>query len=146
MVELKPQDKTPPKPEAHNDKPPGPPGPKGPASNEGTNLGGGGGNGDNIGGDGGTVFGYYASQVGDQVRAALSRNDKTRNASFRIKVRVWADANGRITHAALAESTGDPAVDAAIQNQVLVGLQLQQPPPQNMPMPIIMMIREQRPS
>ncbi|MEI9999461.1 MAG: TonB C-terminal domain-containing protein [Verrucomicrobiota bacterium] len=149
MVELKPQDKQPPKPqEAKTDKAPAAPGPKaaGPASDNG--IGGGGGDGgDGIGGGGsGTVFGYYAGQVSEQIKAALERNDKTRTASFRIKVRVWSDSSGRIIRATLSGSTGDAAIDSIIRDQVLTGLQLQDPPPQGMPMPIVMVLHEVRPS
>ena len=147
MVELKPQDKTPPKQEAKVDRPPGPPGPKasGPPSDDG--IGGAGGNGgDGIGGgDGGSVFGYYASQVGDQIRTALERNEKTRNASFHVKVRIWFDTTGRITRSKLSTSTGDAAVDTAIQDQVLATLQLA-PPPQGMPPTIAMNLNEVRPN
>jgi protein TonB len=66
--------------------------------------------------------------------------------SLTIKVRVWSDSSGRIVRAELSGTSGDPTVDTAIKNEVLVGLQLQEPPPQDMPMPIVMMIREQRPS
>ncbi len=147
MVEMKPQDKTPPKPEAKVIAPPGPPGPKanGPPSDDG--IGGAGGpGGDGIGGDGGgSVFGYYASQVGDQVRAALGRNAKTRMASFHVKVRIWFDTTGRITRTKLSTSTGDAAVDSAIKDEVLASLQLA-PPPQGMPPSITMNLNETRPN
>jgi protein TonB len=146
LVEVKPQDKTPPKPEAKNDKPPGPPGPKvsGQPSDDGIGGGGGNGGGDGVGGDGGSVFGYYANQVGDRIRAELARNSKTKDASFHVKVRVWFDGAGRVTRSALSGSTGDPAVDSAIKDEVLAGLQLP-PPPQGMPTPIVMNFNAVRP-
>ena len=145
MVELKPQDKTPPKQEAKAAAP-SVPGPKasGPPSDEG--IGGTGSSGDaGIGGDGsGSVFGYYASQVGDEVRAALGRDPRTRNASFHVKGRVFFDANGRITRSTLASSSDDPAVDAAIK-EVLSDLQLS-PPPQGMPPSVSMKLEATRPN
>ena len=75
----------------------------------------------------------------------MRQNDKTRDANLRLKVRIWSDSNGRITRAELSGSSGDSSIDVAIKNEVLVGLQLQEPPPAGMPMPIVMMIREQRP-
>lgn len=77
---------------------------------------------------------------------ALRQNDKTRDARLKLKVRIWSDANGRITRTELSGSSGDPAVDAAIKNDILTGLQLQEPPPADMPMPIVMQIDEQRPN
>ena len=137
-----------PKQEAKIDKPPGPPGPKasGPPSDDGIG-GAGGGGGDGIGGDGGSSkFGWYAAELQERISNALRLNSKTKGASLSVKVRIWADSSGRITRAILNGSTGDPAIDAALKNEVLIGLQLQDPPPQDMPMPIVMMIREQRPS
>jgi hypothetical protein len=146
MVELKPQDKTPPKPENHTPSPPAAPGPKasGPPSDEG--IGGGGGTGgDGIGGDGGgSVFGYYAGQVGDQAQRALSSDPRTRNAKFHVKGRVFFDSSGRVTRAALSASSDDPAVDAAIKD-VLANLQLPAPP-QGMPPSILMNLEAHRPN
>lgn len=85
-------------------------------------------------------FGWYASQVQTKVGEALRNNRRTRGADLQIEVRIWPDPTGRITRAKVAGSTGDGAVDSAIQNEVLAGLQLQEPPPQGMPLPIILRI------
>ncbi len=95
---------------------------------------------------GGSRFGWYANQISRSVSDALSLNPKTRNASFNIKVRIWSDGGGRITRAKLMEATGDPVVDAAIQNEVLNGFQLKEPPPEGMPMPIVMRLTARRPN
>jgi outer membrane biosynthesis protein TonB len=148
MVEqppVKPQEA---KPKENKDpaKPPSPPGPPatGPASDFG--LAGGGGGGGGIGGGGGSKYGWYASEVVSRVTSALQDNEKTRDARLKMRVRIWSDANGRIARVELSGSSGDPAVDAAIKNEVLTGLQLQEPPPADMPMPIVMQIDEQRPN
>lgn len=92
-----------------------------------------------------TKFGYYAGQVQSRVQDAMQRNPKTRAADLRVQVRIWPDKSGRVTRAELAGSTGDPAVDAALRNEVLVGLQLSQPPPDGMPLPIVMRLTARRP-
>jgi len=46
------------------------------------------------------------------------------------------DANGRVTRSQLVGTSGNPAVDQAIKNQVLNGLVLPQAPPADLPMPI----------
>jgi periplasmic protein TonB len=61
-----------------------------------------------------------------------------------LKVKIWADASGRISRAALAGSTGDPELDRALAQEVLTGLQLSEPPPGDMPMPIVMKITARR--
>lgn len=95
---------------------------------------------------GGSRFGWYANQVKRVVTEALQAHPRTRVANFSIKVRVWPDATGRITRAKLASSTGDPALDAAIAQEVLPGLQLQEPPPPGMPTPIVMRFDVRRPN
>ena len=83
-------------------------------------------------------WGWYASQVQSAISQALQGNHDTRTADFRSVVQIWADRTGRITRARLAESTGNGALDNAITNDVLVGHVLQEPPPEGMPMPIVM--------
>jgi hypothetical protein len=75
-----------------------------------------------------------------------SRPLATRNAAFQLEVRVWADLTGRVTRSLLASSTGDPQVDDAIKNKILNGLQLQEPPPAGMPMPIVMRFTARHPN
>ena len=97
--------------------------------------------------NGKTKWGWYAAQVQSSITDALRKNPRTRKANVRIDVRIWADpATGRVTRAALASSTGDTALDAAIRDQVLTGLQLQQPPPEGMPMPVVMRVTARRPN
>ncbi len=109
---------------------------------QGMFAGGGGGG----GGTGGSRFGWYANGVIKSVSEALRQNSLTRNARFDIKVRIWSDLTGRVLRARLAGSTGDPVVDDAIQNRVLAGFQLQEPPPDGMPMPIVMRLVARRPN
>ena len=148
MVEQPKVVKPEPKPEAKLDKPPGPPGPKasGPPSDEGI---GGSGSGDNgIGGNGqtGSKYGWYAVQVQEAIADALRRNARTRDAKLHLQVRIWSDASGRITSALLAESSGDPSIDAAVKDEVLTGLRLPDGLPSDMPMPIVLRVNAQRPN
>lgn len=94
----------------------------------------------------GSRFGWYAAMVIRALTDALTENPRTRNASFNVKVRIWSDVGGRVTKARLAESTGDPRVDEAIKNEILNGFQLKEPPPEGMPMPIVMRLIARRPN
>jgi outer membrane biosynthesis protein TonB len=105
-------------------------------------LGGGGGYG-NGDGAGGTKYGWYASEVQTRIADALRSNPNTRRASMSIVVRIWPDASGRITKVHI--SGGDPSLDSTIQNDILTGMQLSDPPPSDMPLPIVMRISAQRP-
>jgi periplasmic protein TonB len=96
-------------------------------------------------GGAGSKYGWYASEVQTAVSGALRSNPKTRTASMNIVVRIWPDSTGRVIKARIAGSTGDPALDSALQNDILTGLQLNDPPPADMPLPIVMRLSAQRP-
>lgn len=98
------------------------------------------------GGGGGSRWGWYASIVQAQIEAALRGNSKTRNATMRVEIRLWADATGRVSRIQLVSSTGDAELDAAIRDNVLGGLMLREPPPRDMPMPMITRVTAHRPS
>ncbi len=97
------------------------------------------------GGGGGTRFGWYAGRVQNAVTSALRSHRATRSSSLSIKARIWVDGSGRVTRASLEGSSGDREVDQALQQEVLSGLQLPDPPPEGMPMPIVMRINATRP-
>ncbi|MGI9087058.1 MAG: TonB C-terminal domain-containing protein [Chthoniobacterales bacterium] len=120
---------------------------KGDGSNDSFGLGNKGGNG-RLGGnsDRGSRFGAYAGQVQSRIADALRNNRRTRDANLSVKVRIWPDVSGRITRAQLASSSGDPSLDAAIENEVLNGLQLSEPPPAGMPTPILLRLSARRPN
>lgn len=91
-------------------------------------------------------WGWYAGQVQTSIGEALRHNPRTRDASFRVVVRIWPDAAGRVTRAQLADSSGDAALDRTIKNDVLTGLQLREPPPEGMPFPLVMRLSARRPN
>jgi outer membrane biosynthesis protein TonB len=93
----------------------------------------------------GTKWRSYATQVQVRIQQALQQNRKTRSARLSVQVRVWPDPSGRIKRAQLAGSTGDVSLDTAIRDEVLTGLQLDQPPPPDMPAPITLRLAARRP-
>lgn len=109
----------------------------------------GGGNGNrsgNIGGKGGgSKYGWYAAKVQNTISAALRNNTTTRTAAFTLNVKIWADRSGRVTRAQLVGSTGRSDIDQIIRNQILNGLMLSDPPPDDMPMPINLRITARKP-
>jgi outer membrane biosynthesis protein TonB len=136
-------------PDAKDDPMPGPPplesnteGPGNFRGGKGGLIGGGGGG----GGGGSSKWGWYASIVQAQIEAALRANEKTRHAVMRIQVRLWSDATGRINRVQLVSSSGNSDLDAVIRDQILGGLTLREPPPKDMPMPIITRVTAQSPT
>lgn len=98
------------------------------------------------GGGGGSRWGWYATIVQQQIEAALRANPKTRNVVMQVQVRLWADSTGRVSRVQLVSSTGNPEIDAIIRNEVFGGLTLRQPPPSDMPMPVVTRITARKPS
>ena len=98
------------------------------------------------GGGHGSKFGYYAGQVQSRVVEVLRSHKKTRSAVMDVQVRIWADNTGRITKVSLSKSTGDAALDAAIRDEVFADITLKDPPPEGMPMPIVMRFNAKRPN
>lgn len=90
-------------------------------------------------------FGWYAGRVQNSVSSALKSHKLTRSARLGIKARIWVDGTGRVTRATLEGSSGDPKIDAAIRDEILTGISLPEPPPEGMPMPIVMRINAARP-
>ncbi len=64
----------------------------------------------------------------------------------RIEIRLWADGSGRVNRVVVTPSTGDAELDAAIRNEVLGSLMLREPPPKDMPMPMVTRVTASRPS
>ena len=144
----KPQDK--PLKDAKDDQPPGPLSLDAKATGPGDLFGLGGKPGGSPygtgGGGGGSRWGWYASIIQQQIEAALRANDKTKQAVIRVQVSIWADSSGRISRVQLLSSTGDAALDQALREDVLGSLTLRQPPPKDMPMPIVTRVTASRPS
>jgi len=149
MVEQEPVPNDEPPPEAAPEAPPaidlggGNPGGAGPGVGPGGGTGRPGGTG-RIGG--GSKYGWYAAKIQSTIADALRSNSSTKSSSISLQVRVWANADGRITRATLVGTSGNPATDAALKNQVLTGLQLPQAPPAGMPMPITLRITARKPA
>lgn len=97
------------------------------------------------GGGGGSRWGWYAAIVQQQIESALRANPKTRSVVMRVQVRLWADGSGRVTRVQLVSSTGNPEVDAAIRGEALAGMRLREPPPADMPMPVVARVTARRP-
>ncbi len=101
----------------------------------GGSIGGGGG-----GGGGGSRFGAYAGAIQTRIEAALHDDEKTRTAQYLLKVSVWLGPNGQVLRVKIASSTGDPAMDKAIE-RVIAAVDVGQAPPGDMPQPVNLQVR-----
>jgi len=124
---------------------------EGDAFNLAGNLGGrgllsGGGLGDGTGlgeGDGvGSRYAWYYAKLAAQIEDVYRKDKRLSTASTRVEIRVWADRSGRISRVELVKSTGDSELDRVIQS--VVGLKLRDPPPSDIPMPMLARITARR--
>jgi TonB family protein len=109
----------------------------------GGGLGEGSGDGLGAGNSPGNRFGWYYARLATEIEDAFRRNKRLLASSARVEVRVWADPSGRISKVRLVRTTGDPELDEAVQS--IVGLQLREAPPRDIPMPMVARLTARRP-
>ena len=114
----------------------------GPDLGLGSGLGGGGGYGDGAGG--GSKYGWYAAEVQDRIADAVRNDPRMRRGAMNVIVRIWPDATGRIIKATVS-SGGNSTLESTVQDNILTGLKLTEPPPADMPLPIVMRLEVQQP-
>lgn len=102
-----------------------------------------GGRGKGVGGNS-SRFGWYAGRVQNTISSAIRNHKLTRTSRMTVKARIWVDRTGRVTRATIEGTSGDAEIDRALQNEILTGIQLPDPPPDGMPMPILMRINASR--
>jgi protein TonB len=163
-VELKPVDFTPPDaPRPPSDAPPGGgrlslaaegegpgdafnlvgnPGGRGLLSGGGLGDGTGDGQGD-LGDESARRFGWYYAKIANEIEDVFRRKKKLSTASTRVELRLWADPSGHVSRVQLIRSTGNPELDEAIQS--IVGTRLKEPPPRDIPMPMVARFTARRP-
>jgi TonB family protein len=98
---------------------------------------------DGVGGGGGNRFAWYYAKIAAELEDALRKSKRLSTAEARVELRVWTDRAGRITRVQLIRSTGNPELDEALQS--VVGLRLREPPPPDIPMPMIARVTARRP-
>ena len=95
---------------------------------------------DLIGGSRANPWAWYDAIVNDAVNSAfqdaLARENALKDKTYRVVVKVWIDADGKVSRIAAVDKTGDPKVDELIQD-VLKNLRtLRENPPADMPQPL----------
>lgn len=89
-----------------------------------------------ITGSGGAIFGWYTTLVKDQVSDCLGADDRVSRAKFSVVLRVYVNEDGTLRDASVATSTGDRALDGAIEAALRCGGRVRERPPLEMPQPI----------
>lgn len=89
-----------------------------------------------IGAGNGMQFAFYTNLLQRRIQNALQQAAALKGADFRVVVRVWLDADGRLTRSELADSTGDGALDAALRTAMAEVPAVGEAPPAGMPQPV----------
>jgi periplasmic protein TonB len=103
----------------------------------------GGGSGEGVGDGVAARYGWYFGRIASQIQDAFQRLKKTRTAEARVEIKVWVDPGGRVARVQLQRSTGDEELDREIQS--VVGVQLRDAPPPELPNPAIYRFTARRP-
>ncbi|SCX38749.1 energy transducer TonB [Nitrosospira sp. Nsp1] len=133
-----------PEPMDQADEPP--PGPdlgvdaEGTGSGDGFGLVGKKGGADLIGGSKGNPWAWYDAIVNDALNSAfqdaLAREKALKDKSYKVVVKVWIDAGGKVARIMLVDNTGDAKVDELLKD-VLQNLRaMREGPPADMPQPL----------
>jgi TonB family protein len=88
-------------------------------------------------------YAWYYGRLAAELADAFRGVNALQSASATVELRVWVDGRGRVSRVKLARSTGDRALDEAIRS--VQGLTLRQPPPSDVPMPMIARLVVRRP-
>lgn len=96
------------------------------------------------GGGGGNAAIWYGQKLGSELGEALRSllSDRINARGFTATAALWVAADGRVSRAELASSSGDPEVDSALRAALAaLDLRLPQAPPSNMPQPVKIRVR-----
>jgi protein TonB len=78
---------------------------------------------------------WYAGVVQQDLQRALMANDSARGAKYSVVVKLWFEADGRLSRFELAGPIEDAGSEVALR-EVLGGLRASNPPPDGMPQPM----------
>jgi protein TonB len=93
-----------------------------------------------VGGNGTAVFAWYTNRLKDAISDTLSADGRLRSKKYSLSVQVWIEADGRIKRVKLSSTTGDGALDKAIESDLSSLTKLSDSPPLEMPQPISLKI------
>lgn len=92
------------------------------------------------GGRGGNPWAWYGALLGEAANAAfqqaLAREQALKGKSYKVIIHVWLDSAGKVTRAALVDSTGDARADEVLKDALRDMRALREAPPGDMPQPV----------
>jgi periplasmic protein TonB len=91
-------------------------------------------------GTGGAAFAWYTNALRDRILELLSEDERLRRSKYQVSVSVWARGDGTVERIKLRSTTGDRAVDAAIEENVQRLYRTPEAPPLELPQPVTLRI------
>lgn len=92
------------------------------------------------GSGGGNPWGWYDAMLNDAVNSAfqqaLGREKALKDKNYKVVVKIWIDAGGKVSRAALVDSTGDARADEVLKDALRDMRALREGPPAGMPQPV----------
>lgn len=97
------------------------------------------------GGDPMQRFRHYAGTIERQLKHRFSDQNTLEDVDFSIDLKLWIAADGSVERCDLHRSTGQEAIDTAILSALGQSLKLPAPP-SDLPQPVLIRVRSQRPT
>ena len=81
-------------------------------------------------------FAWYTDLIKTQIENAMEKDKSLANGSYKVVVKVWVAASGRIERYELVGSSGDADKDALVKKALDEMPPLSEAPPGDMPQPV----------
>lgn len=92
------------------------------------------------GSGGGSRFGWYAALIQLHARETLQKQSQLHGSRYKVVVQVWLSPDGHPERVELVNSTGKSDVDQTLKRALEAMSRIPQPPPQDMPEPVILQV------
>lgn len=92
-----------------------------------------------IGGGGGgdrAQFSFFAGSMQRHIAEQFNKNEKLKSRDYKVVIKVWLGADGRVQRFDIAGSSGNQETDAAIRLALSQMTPMPESPPENMPQPV----------
>lgn len=90
-----------------------------------------------IGGGGDRAqFSFFAGSMQRHFAEQFNKNEKLKSRDYKVVIKVWLGADGRVQRFDIAGSSGNQETDAAIRLALSQMTPMPEPPPENMPQPV----------